>query len=319
MKVQNNSIYMGDDVCGARHGECQKTDGRQGKIIDGSTFVAKIDPIAAKKEEARKKAMKIVGDAFHNDLKIDKDIEARRERVSALQAERGEARNSMKEIEGKRAMLRDTYGVEEDSQEEQELKLLEKEIKARMPDNSVTISMEEAKKIEELKANGLSEYQQRSLEMLESEIPYANIDYDNKQEIMMENQIIAATKLERLKSHPMLDAKEQAEAIMDAASKEIVGMLVDEAKEHIDEEAEKEKEAAKEKAEEKEELEAKIEKTKEEKKEKEKVTEEILEGVSEVANNSKDMETAQQEIKDMMNKMKLIEADIKGAAVDKTV
>ena len=119
--------------------------------------------------------------------------------------------------------------------------------------------------------NGLTEYQQRSLEMLEYEIPYANTVYENKQEIMVENQIISAITVERLKNHTMTDAEKQAEAVMDAASEEIISMLVDEAKEHIDEESEKAKETAKEKAEEKEELETRIEKAKEEKKEKEKL------------------------------------------------
>ena len=37
------------------------------------------------------------------------------------------------------------------------------------------------------------------------------------------------------------------------------------------------------------------------------------------ASNASDVNAAQQEIKDMMNKMSLIEDDIKGAAVDKNV
>ena len=52
------------------------------------------------------------------------------------------------------------------------------------------------------------------------------------------------------------------------------------------------------------------------KKENEELTEDILEGVQEAGANASDVSAAQQEIKDMMNKMKLIEDDIKGAAVD---
>lgn len=50
-----------------------------------------------------------------------------------------------------------------------------------------------------------------------------------------------------------------------------------------------------------------------------KFTEDILEGVAEASSTAKDVSAAQQEVKDMMNKMKLIEDDIKGAAVDKSV
>ena len=54
-------------------------------------------------------------------------------------------------------------------------------------------------------------------------------------------------------------------------------------------------------------------------KESEELTEEILDGVREASLTASDVNQAQQEIKDMVNKMKLIEDDIKGAAVDKTV
>ena len=319
MRVQNTSIFMGNDIQNARHSENFNKKRSAGNAIDGSMLNAKFDPIVAKKEDAKKKAMKIVGDAFANECKIDDDLNARRDRIRTLQSDKGEAKKAIREIEDNRVALRETYGVETDSQEEKNLKLLEKEIDAKIPGNSVSISKEEAEEIAKLKEAGLTEYQQRSLEMKEWEIPYAVTAYDAEQEIKVENQIISSTEIERLKTHPMIDAQKQADAIMDAATEEIIGMLVDEAKEHIDEEAEEKKEAAKEKAEEKEELEARIEKTKEERKEKEEVTEEILEGVSEVSKNSTDMEAAQQEIKNMMNKMKLIEDDIKGAAVDKSL
>ena len=56
MKVNHTTIFMGDDTLRARHGE-QSNHGASGrKAIDGSAFQAKLDPIAAKKEEAKKKA-----------------------------------------------------------------------------------------------------------------------------------------------------------------------------------------------------------------------------------------------------------------------
>ena len=54
MKVNHTTIFMGDDTLRARHGE-QSNHGASGrKAIDGSAFQAKLDPIAAKKEEAKK-------------------------------------------------------------------------------------------------------------------------------------------------------------------------------------------------------------------------------------------------------------------------
>ena len=141
MKVNHTTIFMGDDTLRARHGE-QSNHGASGrKAIDGSVFQAKLDPIAAKKEEAKKKAMKIVGDAFANEQKIDDDLNARRERIKSLQKDKGEADKAIREIEDSRAALRDVYGIEEDSQEEKDLKLLEKEIRAKMPGSDVNLSL----------------------------------------------------------------------------------------------------------------------------------------------------------------------------------
>ena len=319
MKVNHTTIFMGDDTLRTRHGE-QSNNGASGrKAIDGSVFQAKLDPIAAKKEKAKKKAIKIVGDAFANEQKIDDDLNARRERIKSLQKDKGEADKAIREIEDSRAALRDVYGIEEDSQEEKDLKLLEKEIRAKMPGSDVNLSRDEMDAIKKIKEGGLSEYQQRSLEMLEFEVPYANTAYEADEQIKMENQIISATELERLKSHAMLDAGKQADAIMEEVSKEIVGMLVDEAKEHIDDEAKEREEKAKAEKEKQEEIEERIDAAKEKKKENEELTEDILEGVQEAGANASDVSAAQQEIKDMMNKMKLIEDDIKGAAVDKSV
>ena len=156
------------------------------------------------------------------------------------------------------------------------------------------------------------------LEMLELETSYVTTAYEAKQEIMVENRIISATELERLKNHPMIDAQKQADAVMEEASKEIMGMLIDEAKDHIDEEAEREKEETLAEKEKEEELQERIDAVKD-KKENEELTEDILDGVAEAASTAADVNTAQQEVKDMMNIMKLIEDDIKGAVVDKAL
>lgn len=319
MKLQNNSVFVGNELQNARHAGNKVNNKTNRKTIDATGLKAQFDPIAAKREEAKKKAMKIVGDAFANECKIDNDLDGRRQRVRDMLAENGEAAKEIKVYEDMRIDLRNQYGVDPDSQEEKDLRLLEKELDSHRPDSQITLTKEDYEELERIKKTGLSEYQQRSLEIRGYEGPAKDTIYNNSIEIKTENAIISSTEIERLKSHTMIDAQDAAEDIMDAASKEIMGMLVDEAKDHIDDEAEKAKEEAKEKAKEKEELEEKIEKNKEEKKEKERLTEEILEGVSELAVNTTDMESAQQELKDMMSKLSLIEDDIKGAAVDKTL
>ncbi len=135
-------------------------------------------------------------------------------------------------------------------------------------------------------------------------------------EIDTENAVIRGTRLERLKKDPMVGAGKQAEKIMEAASKEIVGMLMDEAKDHIDEEMAEKTEEAEKKAEEEKEQEEKLEKLKEKKEEQEELTEAIADLAQDTVQLDDVKTDIQQEIKDMVTKMKLLEEDIKGAAVD---
>ena len=94
-------------------------------------------------------------------------------------------------------------------------------------------------------------------------------------------------------------------------------MAVDEAKEKLDKEAEEKREAAKEKKEEEEALEERIEARRGERKEREERAEDISDMQENVLVHDDMVDDAQQEIKDMMNKMKLLDEDLKGAAVDK--
>lgn len=97
--------------------------------------------------------------------------------------------------------------------------------------------------------------------------------------------MISQTQIERLKSNPIGKATDQADAVLDAASDEIIGMLFEEGKEHIDEEQEA-------------------------------FTEEIIDAVNQMSTGAGDISQAQAEIKDIINRLKLIEDDVKGAAVD---
>lgn len=316
MKINNNLIYAGEDTSGIRNGKKQTGGLSSGGSVNANELNIRFDPIAAKREEAKKKAMDIIGKAFANESKIDDDLNKRRRHIRELSDENALATKEIKEYEDMRLELRDKYGVNPDSQEEKDLRLLEKEKDSLRPDSRINLTEEDRKELKRIKEAGLSEYQERSLEIRSYEGPAKETIYQNKLEIQTENAIITAVELERLKSHALLDAQKQAEDILDDASKEIMGMLADEAKEHIDDELEEKIEDSKEKAEEKKELEERIEKVRDDKKEREKISEDILESVAEMIKTSSELNDAKQEIKDMMSKMKLIEEDIKGAAVD---
>lgn len=316
MKVHNNTIFMGDTSRSERNGDLQADQKKNGSTVFAGSLNKNFDPIAQKKKQAQQQAMKIVSDTWAGDRKIDNDLEERRNKIAQLRTEVGQYRKELKDTEAARTELREAYGVEEDSQEEQDLKLLEKEIDAKTPGKEVHLTKEDRERIKELKAAGLTEYQSRSLEMKQGGSYYEEQIYNCEKEIETENAIIRGIKLERLKKDPMVKAQAQAEEIMEAAGKEIIGMLMDEAKDHIDEEMEEKKEAAKEKAEEEKEQEEKLQKIKEEKKEREKLTEEILEATEQMTEIGTAQNEALQEIKEIVDKMKLLEEDIKGAAVD---
>lgn len=319
MKVGNTSFFIGEGIPGGLREQQQSgtnTSKPSGLSINGSAFSTQNDPIAAKREEARKKAMKIIGDAFANDRKIDEDLDARSEHIRKLKIVQGDARKAVNEIESDRAALRDTYGVETDSAEDKELKLLEKEFRAKQKGSDVFLSKEDAEEIAKIKARGLTEYQSRSMEMLDYEKPYLDAIYEAGQGIEEENLTIAAIKRELPKNTAMLKAQDKADAIENAASKEIMGMLVDEAKEHIDEETKETEEKAKEKQEKEEELQEKIDAARERRKEEEELTEDIVESAQDLNVTTANINDAQKDIKDMMNKLALVEEDMKGATVD---
>ncbi len=89
---------MGNNAVQRKHSEENKT-------IDGRGTAMDSDSIAAKKAQAQKKAMKIIGDAFSGDKQIDDDLNKRREKVRTLQKESGENRAAMKDLQDQREKL----------------------------------------------------------------------------------------------------------------------------------------------------------------------------------------------------------------------
>ncbi|MBD5504732.1 MAG: hypothetical protein HDR09_13635 [Lachnospiraceae bacterium] len=227
------------------------------------------------------------------------------------------------------------------SEEDQEL--LRKKALSEDPATGVQLTDEEKEKVAQLEAreNRLTEYQERCLAIDKFQRTYETRNQQIDEELTGCYATIRATRLERLKYHGMVDAQKQADEVMEAAGKEILGMMIEEAKEHVDEELEEPREEAKEKAEEKaeeeekiaernekkEELEAQIDAAHERSEEQEELRREAEErsredaelletmidaGVGNVGNVS----DIQSEIKTMLHKMKLLEEDLKGSAVD---
>lgn len=290
------------------------------------------DPIAKKRKEAQEKALKVVGDAFDNDKKIDDDLKERRNHISKLSETIGDAKSQILEFEKRKLDLKESYGIEDDSQEQKDLELLEKESASKKIGSNVELSKEEEEQLSEIHKAGLTEYQDRCLELDKYVAASRDVVKESEKKIIVENATITGIKLERLKSSPMVDAVKEAEGILDAASDEITGMLLDEAKEHIDEKAKEEQEEAEKKAEEKEKQEEQLEAVKEKREEMEKLTnpekaeekgtdesdrevnnEIPIDNILEMTHKESDIK---KEVENIVDKMKLVAEDIKGAVVD---
>lgn len=319
MKVQNTVIFMGDNTRRERQNGITEEKGGQ-KTIYAGNFNQKFDPIAQKKQQARQQAMKVVGDAWEVDRKTDQSLEDSRSRIREYQNQIGEANKELNRIKEERLALRDSYGVKEDSQEEQDLQLLIKREDSKRGGSGVYLTEEECERLSQIDEQGLTEYQQRSLDKYKSGADYKKEKEQALQGIRSEDYFIRETKRELAKSQNMLKAQESADNIEKAASQEIIGMLIEEAKDHVDEELEEKKEAAQEKAEKEKEQEERIEKNKEEKAEKEEFSERVSQQVEDITRYVAEMEDTmgemQQEIRKIMEEMKLLEEDLKGAAVD---
>lgn len=319
MKVNKMSVFVGEETRATRREEKAKKGLSENKTVDGSALQAKFDPVEEKRRTTRKRAMRIVGDAFKNERKIDDELNERREKVGLLQQDMADAGKGIKELEERRAKLREAYGVEPDSQEEKDLRLLEKNARASRVWSDIHLTEEEQKRVMEIREGGLTDYQQESMMLLGYEGKYEKESFEAFQEMKIETQIIRATELERLKTHPMVDAEKQAEKVLKEGSKEIVGLLIDETKEHVEKEAEEAKEKAKEQVEKEEKQKERIDAAKEKREEMKEFVEDILDGAKEISTVKSEVSTAQQEVRNMMSKMKMIEEEIKGAAVDEIV
>jgi chromosome segregation ATPase len=245
-------------------------DGSAGKNKSaGSIFAGNIgkttDSISLKKQQAQKKAMKLVSDALAGDTDIDDEI--------------AKSNDKVKELKEDKRVLQDRVAVMTENMEKYQ---------------------EENGCVDTDGLTELKEYQ-KQINKMDAEIEGLN-------------QTVSTTKINRLKSSPMLEAGKEAQEIMDSASREILGELFDEGKDHIDEEQKKQEEQAEALKEKKEEQEELVEKRKEEKEEAEELTGKIIQGTDDVS--GKTLSEVQQELKEMLDKMKLIDEDIKGAQVE---
>ena len=298
---------------------------KQGKsaFFAGSPVLTTKNQIEQRKKMAQKSALKLVKDAWDNDQAVEKTVASQRQRYAELDAQRTEAKKTLAGYEDQEKTLKEQCNVADDSKEQQDLNLLEKRQEYRRGVGE-ELTRDEWKKLNEIDTQAVEE--KVTIRDTTSGMQAA---VGNVKRIM----------IEKLKTHGMVDAKNAADDIMDAANDDVVSMLVSDVKDGIDEKMEEAKEDAKDVADEKEKrqehldaLEEKravekalIEGTKEavdrakEKQQRHEAPDMKLDEMLTLTTEHKQMNGVEQGLDDIKSSMKVLEADLKGIKVDKEV
>lgn len=344
LMIQKESNYENYNagLAEKEEGKKNRTEKTEGGKKSDSIFAGDLNlmesPIEKKRREAKKQAMKLIQDAWANEQKIDESVSERKYHYERMKEQKGSAQKELNDINDNRAELKEAYGITDDSEEQKDLELLER----RQDVNNgfgLPLTESEKEKLKEIDKKPLTEYQQRMLEYNDISAKFRKEVQEADAGMRDDAGDIRAIMIERLKTHPMVDAKKAADKIMKAASKEIVGMMVDEAKEEMDKKAEEEKEKVEEKKEENEKKEEKAEDLRE----KIAIQEALIEGTKEaveeakrevkknnepeidmddmidIAKSYKNPEEVQKGLADIKDSMKILEADLKGIKIDEEV
>lgn len=327
MKIDNTRIFAGEYMTRLNSGAMQQNKG----LNLFSTNENSQDKIQQKRQEAREKAMGLMKDVFVAEKTIDDDLEERVARREEAKQTILAAYDELGAIEDQKAELKKTYGITEDCQEQKDLELLEKRRDSMKIDSNIVLTKEDWEELARIDEAGLTEYQRLSLEADASGAPYRDTIKEANKVIKEENIMIRGILQARLGSNPMVDAAAQAEEIMESANKEILGMILDEGKEKVDqnmEEIKEELDAAEEKQEvqeerieeiqlEQEQMEEAIAARREAKKDDKIDLPEIpVEYLLELDTLKTEMK---HEVDKMLHDMKLVMEDLKGSVVDSEI
>ena len=183
-----------------------------------------------------------------------------------------------------------------------------------------------AEEKEKLKGNNFlssEEYEKELAELNKAEGHFKGIIEDGKKYEDRTLQALSDIKIERAKSNPMVTAGKEAEAALEAGGKEVIGMLFEEAKEHMDAEMEEKLAKAEEQEAEEKELEERIEEMRAEKKEENETetpaVEQLEKSTRRMVKIAETGEDIRKELKNVVDRMKLDLEDLKGAAVDQEI
>lgn len=228
-------------VTNAQSDKITKTEEVKGTKESDTIFAGNLNlnqtSVGERQAKAQKDALKEIMDTFSREHKVDVEMQKKREHIAELEGDIKENLTEIRDLRGRGAALKETYCIEDDSEEEAELNLLKKE--AETP---FSLTFEEKKQVAAIKERGLTDYQAQSLGFYKRELSLEKENEASRQAQYEDNAYIKGVHKARLKQHAMVDSKKVAQGILDEAASEIQGMLVKEAVDHIDEKLEENEE-----------------------------------------------------------------------------
>lgn len=297
--------------------------GDSGKIFFmGDSFYIKKEPdsrekVAMKKGIYQKQAMYGVMSVKQAEGRIDSSIAEIRDSIRMLLKEREQADTALRDLDQKMAQAKADYNVADDSQEEKDLDLLKKQFDIEHFRRTDYLTEEEQIRLKEMKR---TDYHNLSMDLYELADDWRERLDDSQKDLSAAVWVIREVRRKRLESDAMEEAERAKEELMEAASKEAVGILKDEAVDALNEKAEELKETAEAGKEEKEIKEEQIRKAKEKKEEAEAKTDTIRENASEpetgVLVDDRMVRELDAEIKKVLEEQKRLEEELKGLRVN---
>lgn len=199
-----------------------------GTINANELNLAGLTDTQKKKLLAQKAAIQTVLDQFNQETSLDDAVNNHAKSRDTYQENAKNYQNEVSELNDLKKELKDNFGVEDDSEEQKNLELMEKKLKGTTP-----LTKEEQ---EQLKNMGpLTEYQEAALKYDSMAAVWQDRADEARDNAINESRTIEAIKLARLKTHPMYDAKKDAEEILKLVDDEIQQQITEDAKETIDE------------------------------------------------------------------------------------
>ena len=249
---RNNSSVQGND----NQKEDTKKDAQGNNVSGDSVYGGSLnlaqDAIAEKKAQAGKQALKRIMDQFSGENKVDQEITSRKDHLQELDGELKENQAQVRDITNQKSDLMQEYEVDPESQEQQDLGLLEKRQDIQNGRSQEHLTEDESARLKEIDAVGVTEYQGRILELDDQQDAFEDKIDDANKSRAEDIGVLKGIHKSRLKQHDMVDAGKDAQAILDNASQEVTGMLIEQAVDTQDQKLDDIEEAAKKKKEEQE-------------------------------------------------------------------